>query len=238
MKLLLFLFLFSCSSMDYIRPLLSTKIDYQKDLKMKVRTWNGQEWVNEKTIIGMGVIAKSEGYKIRIEPPGKADMITVLSCHREWKTPNPKRHGGWFRDKYYDFEIWPTKEHEALKTCPFETGVYEKNKGRHAWGLLVIDSEREKLSATVKCNGKTTVFGGTSVCQAKKGLIQSIHFDRAVLATKTPRCELKQPKDKRNWVYIMPKSECTIFFVDEKNPDMLHKHITYGYMSIPIRGVD
>jgi len=234
----IFMWLTACASTGYIAPILSTDIDYQKDLKMKIKIWDGKKWQPHKTIIGMGVVTQSRGYKIRIEPPGRADMITVLSCHREWKTPNPKRHGGWFSKRFYEFEVWPTMLHEVKKTCPFDAGVYEKNKGRHAWGLVAIDSEREKLPATVMCNGETTKFGGTSVCQAKKGLIQSIHFNRNVISTKVVGCEIRVPKDKRNWVFLMPPGECTIFFVDEQNADNFHKMVTFGYDSIPIRGVE
>lgn len=228
----------SCSSVGPIETQLSPEIDYQKDLTMRVRAWDNNRWGPYKTIEGMGVVESAKGYKIRVEPPGKADMITVLSCHREWKTPNPKHKGGWFSKKYYEFEIWPTEEHEALKTCSFDAGVYEKTRGRHAWGLLVIDSEREKLAATVKCNGKTSTFGGTSVCQAKKGLIQSIHFDRKVYATETAGCILKKPEDGRNWVYQMTEGECVVYFVDVKNADNIHKAVLFGYDVIPIRGVE
>lgn len=227
-----------CSSVGKIETQLSPEVDYQKDLTMRVRSWTGKAWGAEKVIVGMGVVESAKGYKIKISPPGKADMITVLSCHREWKTPNPRRKGGWFKKKYYEFEIWPTQEHEVSKACSFDTGVYEKLGGRHAWGLIVISADKAKLAATVKCNGRTSVFGGTSVCQAKKGLIQSIHFDREVFATETPGCKLERPEDGRNWVYQMTPGECAFYFVDAKNADNIHKAILFGYDTIPIRGVE
>lgn len=234
-------FSMGCSTTQDIKPDLAEqaeKINYQKDLKMKIRAWNGKEWGPSKTVYGAGIIPKSTGYKIRVEPPGKADLMTIENCHRELKTPNPKRHGGWFSKKYYEFEIWPTEEHEIEKACSFETGVYEKNEGRHAWGLLVIESERAGLPATLKCNGKVEVFGGTSICQAKKNLIQSIHFDRRVRHAFGMGCELKEPADLRNWVFQIPEGECKVFFVDVENPSNFHKAVFYGYSKIPIRGVE
>ena len=227
-------FIAGCSTTSHIRPELSTDINYQKDLKMIVTPQGG----HKKTIYGMGVIPKAKNYKIRIEPPGKADMITVLSCHREVKTPNPKRKGGWFKKKYYEFDVWPDQQHEIDSACSFDAGVYEKEKGRHAWGLVVVENDLAKLEATTKCNGRTTVYGGTSVCQAKAGLIQSIHFDRPVIASEVPGCVLETPKDGRNWVYTMPKNECIIYFVDSKDPNNFHKSVTFGYDTIPIRGVE
>lgn len=233
MRLFFLFFLTACSTTGFSRPILSTDVNYQKDLKMIVTPAGGLA----QEIIGMGVVPKAVSYKIRVEPPGKADMITLLSCHREMKTPNPKRHGGWFAKKYYEFEIIPTEEHEIEKGCSFDAGVYEKDKGRHAWGLIVIESDRAKLEAITKCNGQTTRFKGTSVCQAKAGLIESIHFNQPVIATEVAGCTLKKPKDKKNWVYIMPKDECTVYFVDEKNADNFHKAVLFGYGQIPIRGV-
>lgn len=232
--IILMIFITGCSTTSYIRPELSADINYQKDLKMIITPAGGRA----KEILGMGVVPKAKSYKIRIEPPGKADMITVLSCHREMKTPNPKKRGGWFSKKYYEFEIFPTEEHEVEKACSFDTGVYEKKKGRHAWGLIVIESDLAKLAATTKCNGKTTVFGGTSVCQAKAGLIESIHFDRPVIATEVVGCTLQKPADGRNWIYVMPRNECIVYFVDKKNADNFHKSVLFGYDTIPIRGVE
>lgn len=236
--LLMFALIFvSCTSTS-IRPELDAKINYQKDLRMKVSPWQDKSWGPYKVVEGMGVVESAKGYKIRVEPPGLADMITVLSCHREWKTPNPERQGGWFKRKYYEFEIWPTEDIEATKACSFDTGVYEKKAGRHAWGLLVINTKREKLAATFKCNGETVVYGGTSVCQSKKGLIESIHFDREVIATQTSGCEIPQAKDNRNFVFQMVKGECVVYFVDKANPDNIHKAVLFGYDTIPIRGVE
>lgn len=221
-------------------PQLESGVEYEKDLKMRISQWDEKEkeWVNEKVLVGIGVIPKAKRYKIRVDPLGKADMIVLLSCHRQWKTPHPKRHGGWFSKKYYEFEIEPTEEHEVERACSFDAGVYEKEKGRHAWGLIVIDSEREKLGSLVKCNGRTNRYGGTSVCQAKAGLIQSIHFDRPVVVADIVGCEIQRPLNKKDWVFLMPRGECITFFVDEKNADIFHKAVWYGYTKLPIRGVD
>ena len=231
-----FLFLINCSSVS--PPQLKGEIKYEKDLKMKIRYWKGSEWSESQTIIGMGVVPKAPRYKVRVEPLGKVDMIILQSCHRLWKTPAPKRKGGWFSKKYYEFEITPTEEHEVEKACSFDTGVFEKNKGRHGWGLVVIDSAREKLGALVKCNGRTVKYGGTSVCQAKTGLIQSIHFDRRVRVADVVGCKIQISADKKNFIFLMPEGECVTFFVDEKNQDIFHKTVWFGFNKLPIRGVE
>ncbi len=228
--------LVSCSAMS--PPQLKGDIEYEKDLKMKIKHWTGSDWSDSKTIVGMGVVPKASKYKIRVEPLGKADMIVLLSCHRQWKTPHPERRGGWFSKKYYEFQISPTEEHEVEKACSFDAGVYEKKKGRHGWGLIVVDSEREKLGALVKCNGRTTKFNGTSVCQAKTGLIQSIHFDRPMRWAGVVGCEIQEPDDKKNWIFLMPQGECITFFVDDKDASIFHKAVWFGYDKLPIRGVE
>lgn len=235
--IILVLFLVGCAG-NHIRPELSADIAYQKDLKLDVSVWLDDDWKETKTINGMGVVRKATGYKVKVYAPGDVDMMTILSCHREWKTPSPKRKGGWFQKKFYEFKVFPTQEIEVQRACPMEIGVYEKDKGRHGWGLIVPENERENMMATVKCNGETIVYGGTSVCQAKKGLMQKIEFEKRVVATQMAGCGIQVPDDKKNWSFIMPPGECVIFFVDEKNPNNVHKLVTYGYDVIPIRGVE
>jgi hypothetical protein len=187
----------------------------------------------------MGVIRKAKGYKIRVDPPGIAEKIILTTCHRQMATPPPKQKGGWFSDKYYEFEFYPDEQHEIEKACSFDIGVYESGvKERHAWGLLIIESDRAGLAARVKCNGTAETYGGTSKCQAKAGLIQSIHFDRPVKLAAGPNCEIKIPKDNMNFVYRIPADECKMFFVDINNAEKFHKAVLFGYEQMQIRGVE
>lgn len=225
-------------------PVMDEAVNYQRDVTLHVAYKSAGKWGPYYLIQGAGVMPKADGYKIKVYPPGKADMITVSSCHREWKTPNPEKQGGWFKAGFYEFEI-PFKDSIDNETlCSFDVGIYEKNKGRHAWGLLAIsDAEKYKLPAKIRCNGQEKQYAGTSVCQAKQGLIQGYDFDRQVSVTKVVGCEIANLKTKepysKNWLFLMPSGECEIFFIDIKNPmGFVHQAFLFGYDTIPIRGIE
>lgn len=228
----LLLLLVSCVS---TAPLPSEKGVFEKDLKMDVFYWKNA-WTALPEIQGVGVIPQASHYKIRIRPEGGVDLLTVTSCHREWKSSNPDRSGGGlFKKGYYEFDIAVSKEHEIARACPFETGIYEKDKGRHGWGMLVVDSPRENVPATLRCNGKIEQFNGTSVCQSRERLLQSIHFDKPMQIVAQADCEMPVPEDKKNFLFQMPLDRCVFYFVDESDPDELHKLVTYGYSHVIIR---
>lgn len=218
-------------------------LNYQRDVTLHVAYKSRGKWSQYYLISGVGVMPKAQAYKVKVFPPGKADMITLSSCHREWKTPSPEKKGGWFKKGYYEFEIQfeDTIDGEAL--CSFDIGIYEKNKGRHAWGLLAIsDASKYKMPARIKCNGKEKRYAGTSICQAKEGLIQGYEFDRKVSVTKVIGCEVANinstERYSKTWRFLMPSGECEVFFIDIKDPlGMVHQAFLYGYSTIPIRGI-
>lgn len=229
------LFVSSCAEL-LVKPELSTKIYYQRDIKFQVQTVTPQNtWGDAVMYDGVGVVPESSAYRITVFPTGKADMITVSSCHREEKTADPEKHS-WFK-KGYPFIIQPMKDLETDRACPFDIGIYEKaHGGRHAWGMAVPDSKKYKLPAMARCNGVTKQYKGVSVCQAKKGLIQEYIFDRKVDYATTVGCEIMTPKEGNRWSFLMPPGPCTLYFIDYNNPDLVHQANFHGYDSIPIRG--
>jgi hypothetical protein len=223
---------------------MKTDVNYQRDVRMHIRYEKDGKWTREYLVQGMGVMPYSSQYKIKVFPPGKADMITVTSCHREIKTPNPEKSGGgWFKKGHYEFTVPLQGTVDDSELCSFDIGVYEKNKGRHAWGTFAInDGKAYRLNATTKCNGRFKPYGGVSVCQAKKGLIQEYSFDRLVSVAAPVGCEISNlaSKDRyaKVWRFLMPPGECEIFFIDVKNPrGFQHQAFFFGYDSIPIRGI-
>jgi hypothetical protein len=201
-----------------------------------------KKWLDPLTINGMGIMPKASHYSIKVFPPGVADMITVTSCHRELKTPNPKKDSRW-RDGY-TFMVNMANTVDGEANCSIDVGVYEREGGRHAWGTIGFeDNDKYKLKALTKCNGRIWQYGGVSACQAKESLIQRYEFDREVRPSKSPGCEIynlttAEPNAKV-WEFIMPSGECDVYFIDVKDPlNMVHKAIMHGYQVLPIRGIE
>lgn len=226
------LFFFGCSN---FRHKLDPDINYQKDLKFEIKYWEDEKWTYWYQYTGMAVIRESPKYKIKVYGKGKVDMIALTSCHRQVKTANPDT--GWF-SKGHEFEFTPVKDIETNRACPLDAGIYEQKKGRHGWASMAIDSSREKLPARVKCSGNVNNFKGTSVCQAKSGLIQDIQFKRPVSLFTSRDCQISGSGDGMNWEYLMPRGDCVMFFIDNMDERFSHKHVTFGYDTIPIRGIN
>lgn len=234
---ILFVFLVSCAGRP---PSLRPDIEYQRDLFFSVQYWDSKkkEWGEKSKFVGVAVIKKSERYRVELFAPGEVDMMTLSSCHREIKTPNPEKSGGWFQDKKYAFEFSADQLIELDKPCAINLGVYEKERGRHGWAMMAIEHKDANLSAQTRCNGEIKMNGGTSFCQAKESLVQMISFDRPVMTTFYGNCVLKTPLDGKVWEYIMPRGKCILHFFDAKDERVEHIHYLFGYDSIPIRGVE
>ncbi len=240
-NIILFLFLSGCASF-LNAPVLSSNIEYQRDIKMDIYLYVDGKFKYPIKIDGMGVIPKSKFYKVKVYPPGKVDMMTLVSCHRHLKTPHPKKSGGWFAKGYYEFIIPMTGSVDEDELCSFSTGAYEQKKGRHAWGTVAILDPKFKLSAFTKCNGDVKNYEGVSVCQSKAGLIQEYSFNRPVSFAGAKGCSIKNLTTEKPyssiWRFLMPRGECEAYFIDIDNPRrMVHQAFFFGFDTIPIRGL-
>ncbi len=232
------------------RPKLDPNINYQRDLRFKVETWDDNKgaYRNVYKFDGVGLAIKANKYKITLYPPkgSRVDMLTATSCHREFKQADPKTDG-WF-SKGYSFEYDPAENIETRKSCPLDFGSYEKKGGRHGCGMLVLDTIRDNVTkpllAKIKCNGEVyqsnrgQLSGSVSVCQAKAGVIQKIKFDIKVDMEAIQGCKIKVPDNGKDFMYIMPEADCVLYFCDWFDDKRCHKHVTYGYDYIPIRGIE
>ena len=233
--LLMVIFLTACATS---LPIMDRNIKYQRDLSFEVEYWDlkKKQWFGKRKFVGVAVLKAAPKYRVTLYAVGKVDMMVLSSCHREVKTPNPKKHGGWFSKKYYEFEFTADDMIERGKPCMLNGSIYEKKKGRHGWLMAAIEDPKAKLQAKTRCNGKIEMNGGTSFCQAKEGLIQRIEFDRPVSTTFYGNCKIEKPKDQMNWEYLMPSGKCILHFIDENENE--HVAYMYGYGKIPIRGVE
>lgn len=241
--ILLCLLLSSCGAFNSA-PIMKKKTFYERDIVMDVEYVRNGKWVGPLRINGMGVMYKSSHYKVTVYPPGKADQITLTSCHRFIKTPKPKRSGGWFKKGYYQFVI-PVKDSvDGDEGCFFDIGVFEAKKGRHAWGMIAFeDPAFYKMKAMTKCNGRNKQYDGVSVCQAKHGSIQEYKFDRLVSPAEVKGCEIKNidydVSNSKVWRFIMPRGPCEIEFYDIEKPlTMIHRASLYGFDNVPLRGME
>ena len=192
-------------------------IYYKRELRMDV---------NDHKAYGTMVIPKSDKYKIKIKFPGKGDLVTLKTCHRETEQEKLGRS-----EKMY---FYPNKGMEDTGMCFLEIAAFEHKKGRHAWGIIDFESDLFTLPAHVKCNGNSYNSRGTTVCQSKEGLLQEIEFPEAVVGSDKALCDkLPFDKDNKKSRYKTSNRECTYIFKGKSG--RFHKLTTIGYEKIIIR---
>lgn len=218
-----FLLLLSLSACTTAQEVVTqpTNLYYQKDIKFEV---------NEQKFTGSAIVNMEEKWRIKVYPEGKADLISVTSCHRELRTEKPDKK---MFEKGYTFEIKPS-ELEGSLSCPIEIAVFELNKGRNAWGTIVIKTDKAKLAAELWCNGEKFNVGGVSYCQSRKGLIQQIKFDREVIVVSIPECGIGATEGK-NFQFLLPQGPCTVYFLDKADKQVIHQANLYGYDEILLK---
>ena len=183
--------------------------------------------VNGARIIGMGVLDGSAPYNIKIESEGDLDVVTITNCHKEIIHEGTPKRKGLFRgifgkkNKSYSFVHNP-EGLELREPCPLILSAFSKD-GRHSFGYLSLGSSEATRKATLQCNGRTQEYIGSSICQAKFGLIQKISFDDDVLYSSD--CA---PDGKASEFEIeIKKGFCHHSFMDRNRK--FHDLTTYGY---------
>lgn len=197
---------------------LDPKIYYKRELDMRV---------NGSIAKGTFVAKKNNAYRIKINFPGKGDLVTLKTCHRETESEDLGRRE--------TITFTPNEGMEDTGLCFLEIAAFEYKKGRHAWGLIDFHSEKFQLPAKIKCNGKTYISEGTTICQSKEGLFQKIEFGEPILFSEKSKCKpLPFDEGMRVSEFNMPNRECTFIFKGQES-GKLHKLTTIGYEQIIIR---
>jgi len=168
--------------------------------------------VNGQVFEGVGVPKRALSYKIKVKARGTIDMITVRSCHREFAYEEPSK--GWFsKGNTFEFVYTPIPGIEDGSGCLLDIGTFEKDKGRHGWGLLSFEGKNEQTNAALKCNGqflKST--HSVSVCQGREGTLQEIQFDHRVKVSPDAGCKTMMTKDERRYQFTVSPKECNYYF--------------------------
>lgn len=192
------------------------KIYYKRDISI---------YEGGTTFEGVAILADKDEYQIRFRSPGRMDLITVASCHREFH----KEEVG----TSFTYTYKPVKGIEDMPACPLQINGFERNRGRHTSGYIVFQRRGLSLDATMKCNGEETELKGVGVCQSREGLIQQIRFNVPVTVRSRAKCEITPERDKK-FEFKVNNRECQYLF-KEKDGTRLLRLDTIGYEDILLR---
>jgi hypothetical protein len=216
---ILSLVLFIGSGCATVAESLKDSTFYRRDIQFRV---------NGVKAAGAVVVPKAAKYVIEGEVKGGFDYLIVRSCHREFTAEN---EGGSFK---YVYE--PRAGLEDSRACPLEIRGAEKEKGRHSFGFIDFENERDTLEATLSCNGAVTAYKGVSVCQSPLGLIQKIQFAVPVIVQGGSKdCVIAEPKDFMTYEFRTPPKQCLFVFIEKQKPNRTHRMMTLGFEGVVLR---
>lgn len=229
MKKLLFLLLFtSCISTQSNFTNEDFKNSYyKKDMKISANGFKGT---------GTLVLPKTANYNFEFESYGDLDLFTFATCHREISKEEAGEKGIFGNKRKTKVAYAPNTM--EITACPIDIGGYDADKGRHSWGFVSIETEKHTLPAAVQCNGESYNSRGTTICQAKTGLVQSLSFENEVVFVLDKACvDLKPVYKDKVFTFQMPRGTCVNYFKEVKVPNRIHELTTFGYEKILIRKI-
>lgn len=200
---------------------------YKKDMKIAVNGFKST---------GTLVVPKANMYNFEFESYGDLDLFTFTTCHREISKEEAGERGIFGNKKKTKVPYLPNSmEYTA---CPIDVGGYDADKGRHSWGFITVETEKHQLPANVQCNGEVYNSRGTTVCQARSGLVQSLEFEAEVVFVLDKSCnDLKFTYKDKLFTYTMNRGTCVHYFKEIKAPNRIHELTTFGYEKILIRKI-
>ncbi len=204
--------LFSSCSLPSIKAPVDAKVFYKRELEVAA---------NGKSGVGVLVIPKAKEYSITGRAPDEATLASVQTCHRTFEIQK-------FEEGRFGASYVPNTDSE--RDCAIRLGVFDKEKGQHAWGEIYIE-DPAGVPANVKCNG-AEAYGKTTVCQAATGLEQEIIFGEEMLASPEEGNCSYQGMERRGKVfrYLMPARNCLLVFGRVADGGLtFHKHYSVGY---------
>lgn len=198
--LLCVLTMVGCSSVDQI---LTPGVFYRRDLKLSI---DGQDYD------GVGVLSERPRYEIVLTPRQDIDALLIKTCHRTLVFEKISG-GGWFGAGKFRYTYEPIPNLESGRVCPLRVEAFNAAKSKHAWSYLDTASSRYEVTGTSVCNGASQRFTGVALCQAGKGLVQKISFDKPVRFAPVypPNCETPR-RVKDGYEYSPIAGECIYHF--------------------------
>ncbi len=215
------LLLFTAFASSCVRNVQQINLEksYRKDLSLVI---------NSKPFVGVGEVARAEKYSITIKHQFRIDFLNIETCHRSISIQDAFFKKVLKNRKKFVYNYIPSNLEE---NCFLEVSIITK-KEPHAFGVIVFQSKDYNLKSFLSCNGEYKQTDGTSICQSKIGLDQSIVFKGPRVSVKGS-CDIKRVNDF-SFKYTMKKDYCIWVF---KNDRGVHRHYSFGYDQIILRGI-
>ncbi len=179
-----------CSTVSQI-PVTGNHV-YRRDLKVTI---------NNKPCIGVCVAPKATNYQIKVEAD-RIDYISLESCHRHFTAED---QGDSWSYTYTPLDI--------ENGCTLEIISLDKKNSKNGFALIDFEDDQFRLPAKVECDGSSNlVLSGTTICQSKAGLMQSVEFTEPMKVFPTEDCPLGGQNDGMKYTFPLVKGICVYAF--------------------------
>lgn len=213
-------------------PTGSPTVEYRSDLVLDV---NGVKYP------GTGVAALSQSYKVTVYPEASIDRIIWTTCNQQHVVDKP---GESFWDQIsgnnqYSFTLNPDIDLEGSNACALEISVLTEHQNITGYGLIDFMDARpvyQKIKATARCNGYTSVPTGVYVCQSAQNLVQDFVFDRPVISgTPVVGCSIPVDVDGGRIHYRLTLSSGKCLYIFGDKDGNFFRLNAIGYNEVPYR---
>lgn len=107
---------------------------------------------------------------------------------------------------------------------------YEKDKGRHSFGIIEFKRDQYKLKYVLECDGNKTSDKGVSICQGKIGTTQRISFETDTKFVSNEKCK-DSIKQSANVFDVKIKKDICVFTFKNANGEFA-RLTTFGFESV------
>lgn len=185
---------------------------YKKEVQLEINGVNFE---------GIATVKETRRFHIGMSLPTKPDLLKITTCHRQLVFKNV--------GKYFEYDFEPVRREQDLP-CSMEIVALDKT-GENLWGLINFVGPDERLEAEIGCNGQASKAIGSSLCQARAGLSQTISFKGIVRGVSGEGCPKLSVSNGTYFEYTITRNTCQYVFTDGIE---FFRLMTFGYTEVLI----
>jgi hypothetical protein len=174
---------------------------------------------------GIATLENKPNYQFQFQSQGFIDLLTIETCH-QYKTYTKEKI---LKRKYLDIEYTPMQLEKEKVACPMFISSYEKDKGRHSFGIIEFKRDQYQLKYQLECDGKKISDQGVALCQSKVGTTQRLTFEIDTSFVSSKKCKETIKKIGNYYEIKVIKDLCIFTF---KSESKFARLTTFGFESV------
>lgn len=209
------------TSCDTVRQPLTVQEHYRRDLSICVN--------DADCVLGGVVVAPAAKYALELKTQGKMSYVELESLHRHVPLED--------QGSSTEFTYIPDPALESDSVIKFS--ALDADRGRHAFGIMIIQSSQLILPMMLHCNDAPPVkVKGTGYCESKAAKTQVVEFDVDVQLSPAVDEACKPgvtSTSARSFSIDLAGGDCLYVFQEKADPKRSGALYTYGYTQVILK---